>query len=456
MDTDSPPASADARPLRHPWAGPRTLMVLVVGALVALVLMVQPSSTPVPFLGWYVLSSLLPATFLVVFRPAKGSLIAVGVLVVVSAGWVTHQRFSGSDPFQLRHDGGVVATGAAARLVLDGENPYTADFEPALRPHHHLLAADSDNPIVNPLVDHYPYLPAAFLVQAPVEGVADLVGHDGDARWLYAVAVAGLVGLVAGATRPGWARAAALMALAGNLAVASYLSWGANDSAAAALVVLAAYGVRRRPALAGAAVAIAISIKLLLVVAVVPIAFLARRHGGARARRDAALAGVAILAATVVPYLVWSPRDLWEDTVAFNLGLTELTYPTSGIGFGAAFPGVFTGPVSAVASVVLVALVAWSSVGALRRSPTPAMASFVSGCLVVAGLLPARTFQMSYFPLPVILWSVLWLDAPQWSLAPVRGHGARSARGSVVEPTGGGRSATLEEGERHQGQHLDR
>lgn len=392
--------------------GVRVAMALVLAALAGLVLLAQPVRTPLPFVGAYVVTSLVPAVALVVARPRRWALGVAAVVVGVLTVLVVQARFASDDPFQRSHDGGVVATGAAARMVLDGENPYTASFEEALRPDHLVLveADGDDEEIVNPLRDHYPYLPGAFLVQVPVEAAADVFGVDGDPRLLSVVPVAALVMLLVRAPRPSWARAAALVALGANLAVAIYLSWGANDAPAAALVAIAAWALARRPVLAGVLMAIALSLKVLLVVALLPLAVLAWHEGGRALLARFLAASAAVLAVTVAPFALASPGDLWEDTVVFNLGGTDLAYPTSGIGLGAIHPDVFTDGVILATSALLVGLVAVAGVAWLRRAPTPGRALVLAGAMVVAGLLPARSFQISYLPLPVVLWALVWLD----------------------------------------------
>src|SRR5690606_2985348 len=140
------------------------------------------------------------------------------------------------DGFQARHDGGVVATRAAAEVAADLGNPYTADFSEALAPDHDTLEAIGGDRITNPLVEHFPYLPAAFLVHVPFL----LLGSLYDPRVLYVVATAAALVHLSRGVPPSWGRAAAVWAAVGSGAVAVYLSWGANDAAAASLVVVAA------------------------------------------------------------------------------------------------------------------------------------------------------------------------------------------------------------------------
>ncbi len=396
-----------------------TMAVAIAGiAMVAL----TSVDTPIPFLGWYLLSSIAPAALIVAYRAGERAVVAVLLVAALSIGLGVAARASDDlDPFQQRHDGGVVATLAAAEMVSDLENPYTADFSDALAPDHDTLEAIGGDDITNPLVAHFPYLPAAFLVHVPFV----LLGSVYDPRVLYvAVTLAALIHIARGAG-PSWGRAAALWAIVGNGAVAVYLSWGANDAAAASLVVLAALQARRRPILAGVLLALGISLKALLVVAVVPLAVLWlgwSRRDGIRSLSSA----VVVLAATCGPYLLANPAAFWEDVVSFNLGSTELDYPTSGIGLGAIHPDVIEGPLLLGLSAALVLGVAVGVLAWLRRSFSVEVALFGAGLLVFAGLLPARSFQISYFPLLVLLWAPIW-RLPLGSVVPLwRSSGATS------------------------------
>jgi hypothetical protein len=389
----------------------RRLTYVMVVALVGLVLLVVGDvRSPLPYLGWFVVTSLTPALALVAIQPRRWVLL-VGLavcLVPVAIGFA--DRLTTDDPRAARHDGGVAATEAAADDARHGRNPYTEDFTAELGAHR-ILPADKGRSYVNPLVRHYPYLPGAFLAEVPVTVVAGWVGASGDPRWIYAAVFGAVVALLATRPAPPWARAAALLVLGANLAVATGLAWGANDTAAAGLLVLAAYLAVRRPWWAGVLAGLALSFKVLLIVAVVPVVVvLARRWGRATALRFVGGAA-ALLAVSGLPYFLASPGDFVEDTISFNLGKTDLTYPTSGIGFGAMAPGTFTDGVILVSSVLLLAAAGVATWWCLRRRPTLGVALACGALLVVAGLLPARTFQVSYLPLPVVLLAPIWTEA---------------------------------------------
>ena len=398
------PTSMERMPPSDVGAPPALLRSAVLVAVVGLVLVVGPEVAVLPAAGWYLLSSVTLPLILLAYRPRR----ALPIVLVVAAALVVvggvARTGEGVDPFHRHHDGGVVATEAAARMVVDGRNPYAADFSDALAPDHLDLDAVDEKGVANPLIDHYPYLPAAFLVHVPLAAL----GSWYDPRILYVLATAVALGAIARRPAPAPRRAAALAAATASGAVAAFLPWGANDSAAAALVVLAAFASARRPVLAGVLLALGVSLKALLVVAALPLGIMWLATSRRVAVRAALAAGVT-LALTCVPYLLAAPVDFVEDVVSFNLGTTEMTYPASGVGLGAAFPGVVDGPLLIGLSAALVLAIAVPGAMWVRRVPRPEVALFVSGLIVLAGLLPARSFQLSYAPLMVLMWAPIWL-----------------------------------------------
>jgi hypothetical protein len=388
-----------------PQGDRRTLALagVVIGLGASMVLV--GDGTLFAYLGVYLVSSVAGALLIVRLRLDKALPIAIAVGVLF-LGLDALQRRDLDEPFHQRHDGAVVATEAAARMTAAGTNPYAADFLPVLSPGHHTLDA-VNLPEPNPLVDHYPYLPAAFLVHVPFVELSDRTGEWYDARLLYAAIAAALVLVIATGAPPPFRRGAAVWALVGSAAVPVYLSWGANDVAAAGLVVIGATLATRRPMLAGVLLAVGVSFKAILVVALIPLVWLwwrtARRHLG-----PLLSAGLATGVLTCLPFVLASPRDFLDDTVLFNLGLSDHPFPVSGLGLGAHFPGVVHGWVLVALTVCFLAVASAVGIWWVRRQPFLEVALFAAGLIVLAVLLPARTFQQTYAPLMVILWAPIW------------------------------------------------
>ena len=119
-----------------------------------------------------------------------------------------------------------------------------------------------------------------------------------------------------------------------------FASWGRNDAIPSTLFVLACFSAISRPRLAGLMLGLAISFKFLFLVALLPLGWWVRdRAGSAGLKRLWTMP--AFLAVTILPFFVVDPSAFVEDTLLFNLGLTDLVYPASGIGLPVLAPGVF-------------------------------------------------------------------------------------------------------------------
>ncbi len=403
-------------PTRASTSESRRLLLLAVGAIVVgSLLILVGEGTVLRYIGLYLVSSIAGALLIVQVQldRALPMVVVVGVLFL---GVDALQRRELDEPFHRRHDGAVVATEAAARMTASGVNPYSADFRPVLSPGHHTLEA-VDLPVENPLVEHYPYLPGAFLVHVPFVELSERTGDWYDARFLYVAIAAATVAVISRGDPPPFRRTAALWALIGSGAVPIYLSWGANDVAAAGLVVIGAFLASRRPIVAGVLLALGVSFKALLVVALVPLAWLWWRT--CRPRLITVLAaGFVTGVVTCLPFLLASPHDFLEDTVLSNLGLSERPFPVSGLGLGAHFPEVVHGWVLVALTLCLFAVCTILGLLWLQRQPHLEVALFVAGVLVLAVLVPARTFQQTYAPLMVILWAPIWRLRGEQVLSP--------------------------------------
>jgi hypothetical protein len=403
------------------WTRPAGL-----GAVVGGLALVAWSAAPL----WVLLSGLtlvfsfgLPLVLVRFPGAARALLVAAVVFVAVAGAWFPYQRATGNAVARDRtHDGGVLVTREAARMVLRGENPYVERFEDVL-PTSWLEVQGSDDEIVaNPVMDHQPYLPASFLVHVPFVAAADLLGITWDPRvlgWMALVVVTLALAIRAG---PAWARAGAVLCV-GSAFTLVYLAWGTNDSLAMCALVGALLLAERRPGWAGVALALAISCKFLLLVAVPPLAVaVVAAHGWAGLRRW--WTAPAVMVSTCLVFLALAPGDFVDDVLLFNLGRTEPLMPTSGIGLPATHPDVFQGPVLALVTLAGLALafgvVPWLA-GRLRSL---AWVGPLTSLALVGLLIPARTFQANYLVL------VVGVLATGWWLAPTGAERRATADGS--------------------------
>ena len=179
---------------------------------------------------------LAPRRYLAVKRVA----LAVLVLLLVAAPIAdrAYLRFATGRHLEYAHDGGVVQTEEAARFLLRGVNPYSADY--------------SATPLAGveiPAILHYdPYLPASFLLPAPLIAVADAVHLPFDQRAVYLALYAAGIWLIPRAFRQRGAGELARTVFAFNPLVVAFLEIGRNDMYEIAFLVFAIVALaRRRP-----------------------------------------------------------------------------------------------------------------------------------------------------------------------------------------------------------------
>ncbi|HYI63163.1 MAG TPA: hypothetical protein VEW93_15335 [Acidimicrobiales bacterium] len=405
------------------------------GVLVAaagLALYGSSATTAASVLSLSVVSGLALPLWLVALRPRRAALVGVALLaLLVPLAVRTADLAAHPGPQESAHDGGVHVTRAGAEDLLAGRNPYAQPFADDLPPAWARINVVPGQVTPNPVVDHLPYLPGAVLVAVPGVLLERALGVGGDPRWVMGLFV--LAAVVALARRPeeAWARAAAIVAF-GSASVVVYAAWGTNDAAAAALVVLAALGARRHPGWAGAALALAVSYKAPLALGLVPWAvWVVRRDGWAGLRPWGT--APALLAATTLPFLAWSPGDLVTDTLRFWTGTTGTPFPASGLGLGYRAPDLMESPLGPVVTVALAAAGLAGAVALARRVAHPAVLPVASALVLLGLLVPARTFQPNYLGLLSGCLACGWLLAPGARLhdgapAPVEmGRGPTSA-----------------------------
>ncbi|MCU1496678.1 MAG: putative integral rane protein [Acidimicrobiales bacterium] len=404
------------------WARPAGLLAIIVGLGMAAV----PASPLWVVLGGLSLASGVGLPLLAVGAPRAARVLvplAVAVVAVVGA-WAPYARANGGGPARDRtHDGGVTVTREAARLVLHGDNPYTARYDAVLPPSWAQVQGADGDQVANPVIDHEPYLPLSFLVQIPFEVASDAVGATWDPRTLGWLALVGTAVLLARRPGPAWARVGVILVL-GNAFTMTYLAWGTNDSLAACAFVAALVLARDRPGWAGAALALAVSCKFLFLVAVPPLVVVALAADGWRGVRRWWTAA-ALLGSSCLVFLAWSPSAFVDDVLWFNLGRTEPLMPTSGLGLPAVAGGLFHGPVLGLVTVAGAA-VAFGLVPLLaRRHPAPGWIGPLTSLGLLGLLVPARTFQVNYLVLVVAVAATGW-----WAL----GDGVAPAQVADADP----------------------
>lgn len=348
---------------------------------------------------------------LVALRP-RGNLVLVVALValVVPLGIRTSNLVERpGPPAEASHDGAVFVTRAAGEEILAGRNPYRSRYADDLPESWQVLHVIPGEETPNPVIDHFPYLPGAALVTVPGVLLERVIGIGGDPRWVMGLMLVAAMAALARRPEPAWARGAAMTAF-GSAFVVIYAAWGTNDAAAAALVVLAMAAARDRPGWAGVALALAVSYKAPLALALVPWAvWVVDRGGWAALRRWWSFP--ATLAATCLPFLLWSPSAMVEDTVAFWAGAGDTAFPTSGLGLPVHAPGLMEGVAGPVITAALLVAGLASATVVVRRFDHVAVLPVASALVLLGLFIPARTFQPNYLGLITGLLATGWLVA---------------------------------------------
>jgi hypothetical protein len=257
----------------------------------------------------------------------RATLVVLGVLIVaLPVADRAFQRFASPHPLQFAHDGGVIQTEESARFLLHGVNPYAADF--------------SRTPLaevgIPGILHHNPYLPASFLIPAPLIALADAAGLRFDQRLVYLLLYAAGVWVAPLAFRHRGAGELAQTCFALNPLVLPFLVVGRNDIYVISFLLFACVALTRRHALAFFGwLALACAVKQFAWLAAPFLLVCAWKAWPRPALRRGLVFGAALFAALVLPFLVWGPADFIDDVYRFNAGLSRDSYPLGGTpGFG--------------------------------------------------------------------------------------------------------------------------
>lgn len=265
-----------------------------------------------------------------------------------------------TQPWHFAHDGGVLQTEAAVRVLAAGGNPYRFNY--AATPLGQL--GGYTNFSVNPALTHLVYLPASFLMQIPCLALVRAAGLPADARWLsLAVFLAVFVVLL----RRSFTLAPAIVWSVSPL-LGFFLIRGTNDHLMLGLLLGGLLALRaRRPRTGGALLALACGIKLFAWAALPLLWLWLHRHdpAGAPAGLRIFLVAMGVL---VVPFLLWSPAEFLDDVIAYPLGWSRISYPVEPIGnFGSGPLRQALGLGNGTAAVLSAAILILVLLGLLRR-----------------------------------------------------------------------------------------
>ena len=325
------------------------------------------------------------------------TIVAVFVIAPTIASIVLRET---GKPYTYIHDGALMIE-EAARKLLNGMNPYAADY--------------LDTPmffwpmINNPALYHLTYFPFMFLVSTPFVWAFDHLGIFWDQRYLYLPAYVATLAIVPLVVQGTAQRLAVTTAVALNPQLFPFVVEGRNDFFVllfifAGVVLL----TRERRAAASLAFAAAGAAKLhaLILLPFVAVYLVATRRPRTVREALAALTptwpAAIFLLATFLPFLVNDFGAFYDDVVRYNAGGAAWTYPISGMGFSALLLslGVIPYrqadfPFALIEIAVAAPIAAW---WLLRLWQRPTIATLLAGyaLTLLAFLFFGRYFQGNY------------------------------------------------------------
>ena len=297
----------------------------------------------------------------------------------------------------------------AGDLILDGENPYGHDYRDSGLERWY-PAAQPGARIPQVALDHFAYFPGTALTAAAWRL---LPGPFDDYRLLVLLCTLGLFGAALLFDAPFHWRLAAGAALAANPLAVTAAWFGTADAPSLLLTVLAfVFVARTRYLEAAACIAGAILLKQFALIAVPFLAVMMLTRGAPRRvlwQSAALFAG--IVAVGILPFAIWDPGALWDDTIAYG----AQTYRIIGYGLAGVLlelgvlddrfgPYPFL-PLAAVLWLPVTAWLLWTQWHSRRLwIGAAAFATSIFGLLYLG-----RVFQNSYliWPLTAVLVSFL-------------------------------------------------
>lgn len=227
----------------------------------------------------------------------------------------------------------LLLTEAGLQKISGGVDPYGADYRGTIvdQWYGHSTHESYVNGVY-PAWDHYVYLPGFFVASLPFYVVLHGITGWYDQRLIYLLAYAGiLVGAWTQLKRsPIREPLTLILALNPFLTTASY---GFNDLLPVMLLMMTGLAfARQRTYLAAAVYGLALATKqtmLLTVPFLLPV-FIAKARIASRSLVRTACTVVGVAVAVVLPFFLWSPWHMYDDTMRFFFG--SAAYPISGEG----------------------------------------------------------------------------------------------------------------------------
>ncbi len=241
-------------------------------------------------------------------------------------------------PQSYSHDGGVIQTEAAVNYFLQGQNPYIETYR-------NTPMAEWGFQQFRTALDHYPYLPATFVLSAPVKLLFEATLGWYDQRFTYLILFIITLALAAGLTRKREDILGLTMLLGLNPIMGLDIIFGQNDSFVLAWLIISAWFLYRKNWLwSSIFFGVAAASKptawflapfwalALLQQTSIPLSQAFRKATMSKlAKRIVPALGVFLI--FTLPYFLWSPGDFIDDVWRWAAGTALIHYQIWGLGF---------------------------------------------------------------------------------------------------------------------------
>ncbi len=242
-------------------------------------------------------------------------------------------------PQSYSHDGGVIQTEAAIDYFLAGKSPYIEDY-------YDTPMADWGFEQFRTALEHYPYLPATFVISAPVKVVSDAALGWYDQRFTYLILFIITLLLAARLTKNRGEDLLGVTMLIGlNPIMGLDVIFGQNDSFVLAWLVISAWFLYRKNWLwSSIFFGVAAASKptawflapfwALALLEQTPVSLsqiVSRPVLTTLTKRITPALGVFLL--FTLPYFIWSPDAFIDDVWRWAAGTAETHYQIWGLGF---------------------------------------------------------------------------------------------------------------------------
>lgn len=320
-----------------------TVLLLLLSTPIPLTYQVWPGDTPYLLFGIYFLALVLyvltdqqiirlKTKFEGVFKLGLlwVCIVVAGVLPLVS---VIYSRI-GAPPEYGVHDI-ILQTESAMRFVLDGVNPYAADYSET--PMAKFNYTEEGKTAVNPALYHFVMPPGYLLTNLFLYVPFMSIFGFYDARILNVLSYLGILILLGWWVKPLGKKLVSMLIVAFPPLMFHYLLEGRSDYPALFWLVLAIFLLeKKRLWLSVVSLVIGMTMKQTIWFAMPFYGYYLIKVAGKRAFKNFKiwLSVILILAIIAGPFILWDGKAIYESTVGFLIGKTAVSYPISGYGWG--------------------------------------------------------------------------------------------------------------------------